>query len=142
MIKEVVRTEYIEKLRDTTVYIPADSSYIRALLECDSLGNVMLKQFEELRLGKSVRPSVRIVDNYIEVDCTTEDSMAIYITFKDRFESSDRLVEDTSTVKESSDVREKIVKTRMPAMFWIIGIIILAVVVIMLLRKFGIFKLF
>ena len=36
----------VERWRDSVITIPADSAWLRAWLECDSVGNVMLQELE------------------------------------------------------------------------------------------------
>ena len=38
-----IKTEYIELVKDTTIYIE-DMAYFRAYLECDSINNVVIKE--------------------------------------------------------------------------------------------------
>lgn len=50
-VKEVVRER---EVRDTIVTIAPDSASIKALLECDSAGNVLIKELQEAQ-GKNVK---------------------------------------------------------------------------------------
>jgi len=58
-------------------YTKPDSASIKALMACDSLGNVYIKQIASLQTGHSVKPSVSIQDNYIYLKCDV-DSLAVY----------------------------------------------------------------
>jgi hypothetical protein len=86
------KVEYIvqEKtvIKDSIVYkaikvpVQADSSSIQALLECDSLGKVYIKQITALSAGKNLQaPRVIIKDNYLTADCEL-DSFAVYSEYK------------------------------------------------------------
>ncbi|NJN27154.1 MAG: hypothetical protein HC819_14840 [Cyclobacteriaceae bacterium] len=78
----------VETLRDTTVYL-TDSASIRALVVCDSLGQVQIKEIQSLRSGKHIKPPdikiIRIspVQSIIESTCKI-DSQAVYLKIKDR----------------------------------------------------------
>lgn len=75
----------VETLRDTVVRLAADSSLLRALVECDSLGQARLRELEEYRAGDRLPPpSVTIRDNILTATARV-DSMAIYLTLKDRY---------------------------------------------------------
>jgi hypothetical protein len=83
--RETTTITITETIRDSIVYTRPDSASIRALLACDSLGNVYMQQIVELKAGQHVRPRTRIVDNVIVMHCDV-DSMAVYISWKERFE--------------------------------------------------------
>lgn len=75
-----------ETIRDTTVIIRADNSLLRALLECDSLGRVRMKELLEYRAGDRLKPpNVDITDNVLTAKAEI-DSMAIYLQLRDRYE--------------------------------------------------------
>lgn len=67
-VKEIVRER---EVRDTIVTIAPDSASIKALLECDSAGNVLIKELQEAqgknehRLGKSTQDSRMSIDYII-----------------------------------------------------------------------------
>lgn len=46
-------TEIREVVRDTTITVPPDSAWLRAWLECDSLGNVLMRQLSEQKGSRS-----------------------------------------------------------------------------------------
>ena len=73
---------YIPK--DTTVYL-TDSAGFRALLECDSLGEIRIKQIKDYYAGQFVKPKIIIKDNYVSVDCKV-DSAKIYVAWKEKHE--------------------------------------------------------
>lgn len=85
--KTKTEKKIVEKDRDSTAYARADSARLKALLECDSMGNVLLKQITDLQLGQRTKPSIHLEDNELTVDCKV-DSMAVYMRWKERFESS------------------------------------------------------
>ena len=135
---EVDSSAYIYKeiIRDTTIYLPSDSAYIEALLECDSLGEVHIKEIFDLRSGKNITPSIKIVENVIRVGCTTEDSVAISIYWKDVYEKQyNEYIANSKVDKEVSD--EKIV-VRTPwfiRLWWLWAILAVAVFVVLKFKK-------
>ena len=82
-VKEVV----IEKeVRDTIVTIAPDSASIKALLECDSAGNVLIRELEEVQ-GKNVSLALALKNlkgkpATLSVDCK-QDSLEKVIALKD-----------------------------------------------------------
>lgn len=131
----VVKTEYkeitTETVRDSVVVIPPDSAYIQALLECDSVGNVLLKELTDYRAGRYIQPpQIKVVENVITVTAEV-DSLLVYITWKERFKQA----ETKTTATETEQV-----KVRGP--FWYIGLVFaagafLSVVIIIIRRKLG-----
>lgn len=66
-------TIIVETLRDTVIEIQSDSSMLRALLECDSLGQVQIKQLLEWRGGERLKPpKVQIKDNILNIEAISE----------------------------------------------------------------------
>ena len=82
-IKEVV----VERtITDTIVTIEPDSASIKALLECDSAGNVLIKELEEVQ-GKNVSLALALKNlkgkpATLSVDCK-QDSLEKVIALKD-----------------------------------------------------------
>lgn len=75
-----------ERVRDTVVVIERDQSMIRALLECDSLGQVQMRRLLEYQAGTRLKPpDIEVRDNVLTATAQA-DSMAIYLTLKDRIE--------------------------------------------------------
>lgn len=76
-----------ETLRDTTVIIRADSSWLRALLECDSSGQVILKELLDYQVGKYTGiPAIEIEENMLTAKMKI-DSFGIFLTLRDRYEN-------------------------------------------------------
>ena len=75
-----------ETVRDTIVIIQADNSLLRALLECDSLGQVRMKELLDYEAGDRLKPpDVDITDNVLTAKAQI-DSLAIYLQLRDRYE--------------------------------------------------------
>lgn len=83
---------YIPK--DTTIYL-TDSAGFRALLECDSVGKIRVKQIQDYYAGQFVKPKIIIKDNYVQLDCKV-DSAKVYVAWKEKHEIS---ISSTNTVK-------------------------------------------
>jgi len=95
-VQTIVRDSIIERftVRDSTITIPADSSWYYALLECDSLGNVVVVKEEtnnssQSSISTSVTPVKPKSGNkgkpqtQLRADCKC-DSTNIYLTWKER----------------------------------------------------------
>lgn len=122
------KIEYREVIRDTTIFVPADRAIVTALLACDSLGNVYLKQIQTLQGNSSASANVIIRDNYITAECLC-DSLNIYLTMKDRY-----YTENTNSVKT-------IVLTTNILKFWQKALIYFGVISFLLNVLYLIFKL-
>lgn len=53
-------------------YTKPDSASIKALLYCDSIGNVQMRYIAKLESGRNVKPEMKIKDNYIYLKCTVD----------------------------------------------------------------------
>lgn len=74
-----------DTVRDTLVQVRADASLIKALLECDSAGNVLLKRILEYEAGEHVDPpKLDILDNVLTATVEV-DSFGIFMTFRERY---------------------------------------------------------
>ena len=78
-----IRNDTVELIRDSIYTIPPDSAWLMALLECDSTGNVLLKQITDLQLGHRIKPGITLTNNKLTVNCKV-DSMAVYLSWKER----------------------------------------------------------
>lgn len=127
IIKDSVRTFEKIKYKDTTIWVPADSSWLKALLKCDSTGNVYIAELAGYKAGKNVQaPKIVVRDNYIEVKCIV-DSMAVYARMRDRFFYREHTSSTFQTVHKSSNLK-----------YWLIalGIIILPITVKLIIKRF------
>lgn len=98
---QAIRTEIVrEVMRDTTVIIEPDQSMLKALVECDSVGNVLLKQIAAYETGKHIKPpEIDIQDNVLTATAKV-DSLSIYLILKDRYVERS----DTSSKQETKIV--------------------------------------
>ena len=100
-ITDTVTVHVVE--RDTAVVVRSDSAMMRALVECDSTGKARLRQILELRNGQRVNPPQVSLRGDTLVAVSTADSMAIYLTLRDRY---------TDTRRES--VTERVIEVNRP----------------------------
>lgn len=75
-----------EVVRDSIVSIPADSSFIRAWFECDSLNQVIMTELET-KSGKKVQQQTTFENGQLLVAATV-DSLAIYLSWKERHDTA------------------------------------------------------
>lgn len=75
-----------ETIRDTVIRIEKDSAVFSALLECDSTGNVLLKQLLSLQSAQKypLSAGATVKDNRLNVTARV-DSMSIYLKLKDHY---------------------------------------------------------
>lgn len=87
VVVENYRTDSVyitETLRDTAIIVEPDSALLTALLECDSLGQVHIKQLMDYKAGGYIKPpQLSISNNQLKVISST-DSMEIYLQLKER----------------------------------------------------------
>ncbi len=79
-----------ETVRDTVVMIQADSSLIRALVECDSLGQAHVRQLLEYQAGERLKPPQIVIRDNVLTATAEIDSLAIYMQLKDRYKEAVR----------------------------------------------------
>lgn len=96
--------EVREVARDSIVTLPADSSFIRAWFECDSLNQVIMTELET-KAGKLIQPSASF-RNGLLVATAKIDSQAIYLRWKERHEST----QTTSTFIKEVEVEKLVYK--------------------------------
>lgn len=80
--RDSIFVEY--KTRDTILKFEADSSMIKALIECDSTGEAHLKELITLKSGHRLSVPMLTLKNNILTSSTTIDSMNIYLELKER----------------------------------------------------------
>lgn len=61
----------IERWRDTTIYEQPDIAWLKGWLECDSVGQVLLRELE-IERGRNITPHIKIVNDTIYVECRTD----------------------------------------------------------------------
>lgn len=61
----------IERWRDTTIYEQPDIAWLKGWLECDSVGQVLLRELE-IERGRNITPHIKIVNDTIYLECKTD----------------------------------------------------------------------
>lgn len=79
----ITRTETV---RDTVVRIAPDSAAVKALLECDSAGRIRMARLLEYEAGARMPPPCLDLSDNVLTASATVDSMAVYLTLRDRLE--------------------------------------------------------
>lgn len=131
-VKEVI----IEReVRDTIVTIAPDSASIKALLECDSAGNVLIKELKEAQ-GKNVVLQAQLKNTNkgtaIVIDCK-QDSLERVIALQNE------KIQELNNNKQTETIEVKYIPDFVKWLAWIgAGAILLAVlwVVLKVYRKF------
>ena len=124
-------TEIVEVVRDTAIYIPSDQATVRALLACDSAGQILMKQVETLQGKLNAKANIRIKENTIIADCIC-DSMNIYLQLKDRYQTT-----NNSTVETKIQMVEKNIKWWQRTLMWCgaFGILSLCLSIIFIISR-------
>jgi hypothetical protein len=113
-VKEVV----VERtITDTIVTIEPDSASIKALLECDSAGNVLIKELEEVQ-GKNVSLALALKNSSkgkpatLAIDCK-QDSLEKVIALKDE------TIKELSNNKQTETIEVKYIPEVVKWFAWI-----------------------
>lgn len=70
--KEITKDSIVETVHDTVFSVEKDSSYYKALLECQN-GNVVIKRVTGTTYGRKLKPpKVVVQDNVLQIDCEAE----------------------------------------------------------------------
>lgn len=94
--KEITSDAIIETLHDTLFSVEKDSSFYKALLECQN-GKVVVKEVTKTKSGRKLNtPKVAIENNQLNVDCTTE-AETLFASWKDTYIKNYKGVEKTVT---------------------------------------------
>jgi hypothetical protein len=79
-----VTVKVFEKVIDTVIEVVADSSWLKAWIECDSMGQATIKELIDYQNGKRTNlPRVRLQNNILTTDCKC-DSVKIHALLKNR----------------------------------------------------------
>lgn len=91
---------YREIVRDTTIFV-YDSAGFAAWLECDSLGQVRIKELSDFYAGSLIdAPKIIVKDNYIKIACII-DSGAVYARIKDKYKETATEIKTTVIQREN-----------------------------------------
>lgn len=92
------RLHTVETVRDTVISLAPDTALLQALLECDSLGQVHIKEIERYQAGERVKPPVINLDNNVLTLLSEQDSLNIYLKIRDRYTEKVTADKETETV--------------------------------------------
>lgn len=107
-----------EIIRDTSVAIRADSSMLQALLACDSVGNVLLKQILGYQAGNHLKPPAMNLNGNVMTVTAKVDSFAVYLALKDRYTEKKQI----ETIKETITVEVNRLTAWQKIRLWIANI--------------------
>lgn len=134
----IVQTEVKEVLiertiTDTIVTITPDSASIRAYLECDSAGNVLIKELQEVQ-GKNVSLALALKNlkgkpATLSVDCK-QDSLEKVIALKDE------TIKELSNNKQVETIEVKYIPAFVKVFAWIGGGACLLVLIWVVLKVY------
>ncbi len=99
----VTTTTITETLHDTIITIQPDSSMIQALVECDSTGQAYLRQIHQLKAGTQIRQTIHLEGGRLTATSAI-DSMSIYLTYKDRYQTTETSRTETSTITVTTNI--------------------------------------
>ena len=61
----------VERWRDSIIYEEPDKAWLKGWLECDSVGQVLLRELE-IERGRHITPHIKIVNDTLYVECKTD----------------------------------------------------------------------
>lgn len=96
----------VERVKDTSITIPADSALIQALFECDSLRRVQLKGIVAIP-GKNVKPSLTMNGNTATFKCQV-DSLEVALTYIERNISSAKSIFEAHSNQDTIVVENRV----------------------------------
>ena len=130
-VKEVV----IEReVRDTIVTIAPDSASIKALLECDSTGNVLIKELEETQ-GKNVALEMALKNKQtnkgtaLVIDCKADSLQVLVDKYKEE-------LSQVSDNKQVETIEVKYIPSFVKWLAWVGGVSILLALLLVVLKVY------
>jgi hypothetical protein len=123
-----VRTVISAVVHDSLVVIPADSSAITALFECDSLNQVIMREITVLK-GTRLIPEVTFRNQVFRMT-TRLDSLGVYLQWKQKHEVTQSSVDRTITKVEQVVYKPPALKF----LAWIGGASLLYLLVVTILK--------
>ena len=98
---ETVRDSIVvtEVVRDTVINNESDISILRALIECDSLGQARLSRLLDYESGKRTKPPMVSIGGNVLTAKSVVDSMSIYLELKDRYEEHYKTTSKVSVIE-------------------------------------------
>jgi len=110
-----VKVSVHETVRDSIIQVPADSSWLKSWIECDSLGQAKIKELIDYHGGQRAQmPRINLHNNILTADCKC-DSVTIHAILKNRETVIDHRSDTTITPPA---VKVKFI----PGWMWFFGI--------------------
>jgi len=88
----------VQIIRDSIIKIEPDRAYLKAWIECDKNGELLMKRIEEYEAGKKTTPKIVVRDNYIEIECLV-DSAAIAVHWIETHTNAENNTGKTTTIE-------------------------------------------
>lgn len=135
LVQSEVKEVLVERtITDTIVTIAPDSASIKALLECDSAGNILIKELEEAH-GKNVSLALALKNAKgktatLSVDCK-QDSLEKVIELKDE------TIKELSNNKQTETVEVKYIPAFVQVFAWIGGSAVLLLLIWIVLKVYN-----
>ena len=76
---------------------------IQALIECDSTGQAYLSEIMQLKSAARLHQDIRLQANVLTATADI-DSMSIYLTYKDRYRTTETTRTETNTVTVTTNI--------------------------------------
>jgi PBP1b-binding outer membrane lipoprotein LpoB len=130
-VERNIETTVDELPRDTTVRIPTEKSSLIGKLVVDSSGKFQLNEISSSGTENVSKPRVKIVDNYIEVDCEKK-AQELFVEWKEKHKHT----KEKETVTVSVPVERELTFWE-KAQIWmgrILALIIFAGIIILLTK--------
>lgn len=120
--------------KDSISYLPADSSWLIALVKCRENGEAYLAELQGYKQGKSINvPVVTIENGRLKATCKI-DSIAVYNVIKERYKSNTTATKET-VIREVNRLTTA-QKLKVNAFPWLLLLIVLEASVIFVIIKF------
>jgi hypothetical protein len=94
--------------RDTLIFLPPDSAAVQMYLECDSTGQVLLRQVETLN-GQLIEARAALTNNVATVSAAVKPAATVEATITDRI---------TDTERRHTEAEVTISEVPRPARWW------------------------
>jgi len=72
VVKDSIIHDTVERIKDSMIYVEPDRAYLKAWVECDENGKLLMKRIEQYEAGKRTTPKVVVRDNYVELECDVD----------------------------------------------------------------------
>jgi len=133
-IKTEYKKEVVIEMHDSIIHLPADSSYIKALISCDSTGKAYLKRIQEVSFGKNVKARIVMKDSIVFIECIV-DSASIYFSWNEKYVKEEKIEKEIINTDIEKSFWNNILD-RFESFFLILGYLFFTIILIYLIKKF------